>query len=493
MIINTKNIVMRKKHLLLSTLLFCGIGLFSSCTEEKDNPVPTPVVNEDRVVFENQFSRDLQTMADEFRFESLMQTTASVKEFISVLDEKALSEQILKVLGNVINGLKATTLDKLPEADQAAAAACLAARFDLTTEEMKALPGFFIVDAYNSIGKMKVEFKEGKCTITNDADAFTIVNTNAQGETKTMALTFNDERDGVRFFVTRLGNVPVAIQLPKSIGVTLTTPQGKIVNGTINLTTIDPSQSQFVNFKVSGWVADGKLTADVNNRQESVNLYVKHTETRAFDLQAAFEISGREMASMEIYDMHDEYTDEEINSDTFKDLRNMGPFFSGAYDVLKALRGKSVDKIVITMNDNMVIDGKVDDIAKSLLALGNVRKLQGTKPGKETIDKYTQELNAQIHFTVSQKNTGITAQATLLTAQKEMLDGEYQPVVALQFQGETEAKAMYDRMSQADMENYKKMFSSFNSLAKEIGGTLIVAREKGEAIASAVKGYFNNL
>ena len=390
---------MKKRNLLLSTLLFCGLGLFTACTNN-DNPVeeplptPIPTVSGERIEFENQFSKDLQTMADEFRFEAAMQTTTSLKEFIDVLDENALAEKVLTIIANMLGGLKATTLTDLSDQDKAPAITCLKERFGMTDEEIKVMQGIMIVDAYNSIGKMKLEFKDGQCNITNDADAFTIVSTNSKGETKTLALTFNDERDGVRFFVTRLGTTtPIAIQMPKSIGLTLTTPEGTIVNGTVNLTTVDPSKSQFINFKVSGWMADAKLTANVNNRQESINLYIKHTENRAFDLKAAFEITGKEMVRLEVNDMHDAYTDEEINSDSFKEMREMGPFFSAAYDVLKALKGKSVDKVVIVINDNLVVNGKVDDIAKSLLALGNVRKLHGTQPGKETIDQYTQELN----------------------------------------------------------------------------------------------------
>lgn len=488
---------MKKRNLLLSTLLFCGLGLFTACTNNDnpvEEPIPTPIpnVSGERIEFENQFSKDLQTMADEFRFEAAMQTTTSLKEFINVLDEKALSEKVLTIIANMLGGLKATALTDLSEQDKAAAITCLKARFDMTDEELKSMPGIITIDAYNSIGKMKLDFKNGQCNITNDADAFTIVSTNSKGETKTLALTFNDERDGVRFFVTRLGTTtPIAIQMPKSIGLTLTTPEGTIVNGTVNLTTVDPSKSQFINFKVSGWMADAKLTANVNNRQESVSVAIKHTEERAWDLKAALEIQGKEMARAEIIDMHDEYTDEQINSDEFKGMREMGPFFSAAYDVLKALKGKSVDKVVIVMNDNLVIDGKIDDIAKSLIALGNTRKLQGTKPGKEVVDKYTQELNSLVHFTFSQKSTGITAQGSLLTAQKELLDGEYQPAVALQFEGEKEPMAVLDRMSETDKENYKKMFQNFNPLAKEIGETLVAARDKGQAVAAAVKNYFN--
>jgi hypothetical protein len=481
---------MKKINLIMSTILFCGLGLFTACSE-KDNVAPETVTSTDRAVFEKQFSKDLQVMADEFRFEAAMQTTASVKEFIDALDEVALSRQAGTILGSLIGGLNATPMDMFPDEEREAIIANLKGRYGMTDEDIQTMPGILIVDAYKSIGKMKLEFKDGQCTITNDADAFTIVNTNSKGETRTLAFTFNDERDGIRFLATPLARASaIAIQLPKSIDVTLTTPQGKVVNGTVNLTTIDPAKSQFVNFKESGWVADGKLVANVNNRQEAVDLYVKHAENGAFDLKAAFEISGKEMARIEVNDMHDAYTDEEINSETFLEMREMGPFFSGAYDMLKALKGKSVDNVVIAINDNLVIGGKVDDIAKALLALGNVRKLHGTKPGKEVVDQYTQQLNAVVHFVVSQKNTGVYANGSLVTVQKEQRDGEYQPAVALQFEGEKQPQAMFDRMSQTDYENYKKMLDSFSPLITEISETLIVARKKGEAIAGAVKDYF---
>jgi len=170
----------------------------------------------------------------------------------------------------------------------------------------------------------------------------------------------------------------------------------------------------------------------------------------------------------------------------------MGAFFSAAYDVLKALKGKSVDNISITMNDNMVVKGKVDDVAKSLLALGNVRKLYGSKPGKEAIDKYTQELNKNVHFTISQKNTGITADATLITAQKNLTNGEYQPVVALKFKGETEALAMFERMNDTDKKNYKKILDNIPPITNAISEMIGTAKEKVGKIATAVKNQFSS-
>lgn len=478
---------MKKINLFVFALLFCGLSVFTSCSDSDDNPAP--ITQNERETFEKQFSQDMQTMADEFRFDAAAQTTSSIKEFIDALDEDALAEKVWTVISNLIGGLQSTNMADLTVQDQAAVAACLKERLGMTDDDIANLQSFVVVDAYKSIGKLKMAFKEGQCTITNDAEAFTIENTNAQGQTSTLTLKFNDERDGLCFFLNVYGN-PIAIQLPKKITVSKTTLQGETFTGTINLTTIDANQSKYVNFKLHGWNGYGKLSYNVNSRKENINMDVMHTSEGAFDLVAAFDINGKEMLRAVVNDMHDAYTDEEIESEEFKEMRDMGAFFSAAYDVLKALKGKSVDNISITMNDNMVVKGKVDDVAKSLLALGNVRKLYGSKPGKEAIDKYTQELNKNVHFTISQKNTGITADATLITAQKNLTNGEYQPVVALKFKGETEALAMFERMTDKDKENYKKMFDNLSPLVQEISGMIETAKGKVQKIGKAIK---NNL
>ena len=481
---------MKKISYFMSALLLCGLCAFSSCSDSDDNTAKTDRDSE-RVIFEKQFTQDLQTMADEFRFDAAQQTCSSVKEFIDALDEEALANKVFEILTNLLGGLQSTNIVDLPEQDKAAVKACIKERLGATDAEVENMESFAVIDAYNSIGKMKLTFKDGKCTVKNDAEAFTIENTNAQGQTSTLTLKFNDERDGLCFFLNVYGN-PIAIQLPKKITVSKTTLQGEIFTGTINLTTCNANQSKYVSFKINDWVADATLTANVNNRKESATAYVKHTSQGTFDLKAAFKINNKEMLSAEINDMHDAYTDEEIESEEFKEMRDMGAFFSAAYDVLKALKGKSVDNISITMNDNMVVKGKVDDVAKSLLALGNVRKLYGSKPGKEAIDKYTQELNKNVHFTISQKNTGITADATLITAQKNLTNGEYQPVVALKFKGETEALAMFERMTDTDKKNYKKILENIPPITNAISEMIGTAKEKVGKIATAVKNQFSS-
>ena len=482
---------MKKIQLFMSALLLCGLSVFTSCSSDSDSDDngSKDVRETERIVFEKQFTQDLQAAADGMKFDAAAKASSSIKEFIDALDEQALADKVFTLVTNVlVGGLQSQSMEGLSAQDKAAVTTCLKERLGMTDEDINALETFNIVNAKRSLGTLKLSFKDGKCEVTNDAEAFTIENTNAKSETSTIAVKFSDESDGLCFFINLYG-VPLAIQLPKSINITKTGPDGVVFSGDVNLTTVDADQSKYVNFKQHGWKGEGTLSANLNNRKEDIELYVKHTSQGAFDLKVAFDINNNEYLRLEVADMHDAYTDEEIES--FEEMREMGDFFNVSYEILKALRGKSVDKITITLNDNMVVEGKVDDVAKSLIALGNVRKLYGTKPGKDAIDKYTQELNKYIHYTVSQKNTGITADGTLLTFLKNQTNGEYQPVVSLKFSGESEALPMIERMSETDLANYKKILGSFTPLVDEIKGIIESGKEKGVKIVQAVKDKFS--
>lgn len=356
----------------------------------------------------------------------------------------------------------------------------------MTEEEVKALTNFVKVDAYKVLSTLKISFEGGKYTLDKNAEGFVVEVTNKAGKKKSGKLTFNDERDGVCFFAGLVGKVvPIAVQLPKSIGLTLTTEDGQVMSGTINLTT--SGKSRYINFKTSDWTGDAKLDATLNNRQESIVLYANHTANREMDIKVALAFDGKEMLRLEANGMNSPYTDEEIASDDFKQLRDFGPFFSGAYDMLKVINDKNANNVAFTINDNITYKGNVNDVVRCLLALGNMTKMYGTNPSFEAVDANTQELNKYVQFTVSQKNTGITAKGSFITFRKAMNRNEYLPAVALQFEGETEPQAILDRMTETDLKNYEKIFDNLTQLTLDIGNTAVQIGDKFKTVAEAFK------
>jgi hypothetical protein len=294
-----------------------------------------------------------------------------------------------------------------------------------------------------------------------------------------------DAEEGICFFPTRIGGVvPIALMLPKSFKVSMTTARGNVMSGVIELSS--KASSSYISFRNDDWSIGTMLSGTSNGRDETITAKLNHGTDGKYEAESAIYINDKQMIALEARGLKPEYTADYIDSDELKQLREMGPFFAAGYEVVKALKGKTVEEMSVTLEDDLVISGSIDDVAKSLLALGHIRKLYGTKPGFETIDAYTQELNKYVHFTIYQKSTDITAQGSLLTLIKGS-EGEYQPVLALTFNGEKEPQSMYENMSEEDKANYNKIKQNFNELLIECTKLVENFSAKIKTIASAFK------
>lgn len=461
----------------IATTLICGTSVLTSCTENVDDPVkPEPVVSPERQAFEDALSVTLQKSAEQIRFDAIKQNLTTIGNFIVGLDEEALSQQIIALIPQVLQNSTQMTLNELSEEDYKAVSAALNERFDLTEEEIKALPFFVLVDAYNTLGHMKVTFQNGQAT-KSESDCFCIESIGQDEKITSIKMKFSDERDGVRFFVGRLLKVtPICIQLPKQIEVTVMGASGLEMAGTVYLDSDAPSK--YITFKKSQWTGVCSLTADYLGRFETVEGFIHHSSDRAFHLGAGFAIDGVDKAGLTVIGMNKPYSEEYINSDELKGLRECGPFFAAAYDVLKAINGSEVEDIEFTLGGKLVFNAKVDDVAACLLALGNIRKLHGTKPGFEAIDAYTKILNDHFHYTVSIEGTDIKAQGSLATVMKGFDEAEFQPAVALKFAGEQEPMVLMDRMTDQDKANYKMIMDNIQDLTQYVSVMLAKIKEK---------------
>ena len=472
---------------IVAAFLSCSPVMFTSCSSQ-DNPVnPTKdEKNADRAVFEKILSDRLARAAKDVRFESAMESTKSLSDFLSALDENALKEQINKFLVELAKGGKYVEMKELSAQNKQAVEKCVKDRFKLTDEELATHTSFVQFDAYKVLNNLHLTFENGKCAISHETDGFMVEIVKSATERSKFEILFSgDAEEGPIFFPTRMGkSVPVALRLPKSFNVSLTTAKGNVMNGVINLAS--KATSNYVSIKSDDWTVGAMLTATINGRDEAIAAKLNHDVDGKYYAEASVGINDKTMIAFEARGLKPEYTDEYIDSEELKQLRQMGPFFAAGYEVVKALKGKSIEELSITLEDDLVINGSFDDVAKSLLALGHIRKLHGTQPGFETIDAYTQELNKYVHFTVYQKSSGITAQGSLLTIPKGS-ENEYQPGLALTFKGETKAQSMYENMSEEDLANYNKIKENFNTLLKECTTLVETFSGKVKSIASAFK------
>ena len=473
---------------MMAAILSCSPVVFTSCTSE-DNPVVDPTTDEknaDRVVFEKILSERLARAANDIRFQSALVSTKALSDFLTNLDENALKEQIGTFLVKVAQGGKNVELSSLSDQDRQAVEKCLKDRFKMTDEELASQTFFTQLNAYKTLNKLHLTFENGKCTSSEDAEGFTVeIVKSATERSKFQMLFGGDAEEGICFFPTRIGGVvPLALMLPKSFNVSMTTAKGNVMSGVIELSS--QASSSYISFRNDDWSIGTMLSGTSNGRDESITAKLSHGTDGKYEAECSIYINDKQMIALEARGLKPEYTADYIDSDELKQLREMGPFFAAGYEVVKALKGKTVEEMSVTLEDDLVISGSIDDVAKSLLALGHIRKLYGTKPGFETIDAYTQELNKYVHFTIYQKSTDITAQGSLLTLIKGS-EGEYQPVMALTFNGEKEPQSMYENMSEEDKANYNKIKQNFNELLIECTKLVENFSAKIKTIASAFK------
>lgn len=476
---------------MVAAALVCSPLVFTSCTESQDNPVEQPeeTVSAERTAFEKQLSAQLQQLAQEVKFESAMESTQAIGEFVAGIDQAALKEQINLFLAKTIAGASFVKIESLAAQDKQAVALCLKERFKMTDAEIAQLPGVMTIDANKALNTLHVTFKDGKCELKNDqSEGFCIENVKPDGKTSKMVMKFGGASDGVNIFATRIeqiSNTPLAIQLPKSFDIALTTAKGKVMNGTVALST--KGASRYLSLNKNQWDAQIELTATVNGKNESIALDASYEEDGHFDVNGSINIGNKQVLGMGIKGVKEPYSEEYLGGEEMQEMKGMGPIFTACYTILKTLKGKTVDELYVTFGGELEFKGSCKDVAKTVLALGNLYKLRNTNPSLAAVDAYTQELNKYVPFTVIQHSTDITAQGTLVTIKKGINHEEYQPAVALTFKGESKPQVMLDNMSEADRENYNKLIGNFNTLIQGCDKLLGSIVEKVREIRSTIK------
>lgn len=472
----------------MATALICSPLAFTSCSDMKDNPKEQQeTVNPERVAFEKQLSAQLELLAQNVKMESAMESTNALSEFIASIDMAALKEKIDLFLAKTVAGATVVSMESLNAQDKQAVATCLKERFKMTDDEIANLSNISCIDANKALSTLRVTFKDGICELVNDqTEGFCIEVVKPDGATSKMVMKFGAAENGVNIFVTRIMSiVPLAIQLPESFDISLTTAKGNIMNGTIALSS--KAASRYLSFNKNQWKANVVLNATLNGNNQSIALDASYEEDGRFDVNASVGAGDKQILSMGAKGVKEPYSEEYLDGEELKALKDMGPIFSSCYGILRALKGKTVKELHVTFGGDLEFKGSCSDVAKTLLALGNLYKLWNTNPSFDAVDTYTQQLNQYVPFTVSQKSTNITAQGKLVTIMKGITHEEYQPAVALIFNGETEPQVMLNNMSATDRENYNTMMGKLNTLIQGCDKLLGSIVEKVRSLGSTIK------
>ena len=452
--------------------LICGLNVFTSC--KSDDSQVSPVESQERLELEAALSRSLNEASKDTRFDVGKDVLKNLTEIVANMNDEALKELRNEIIYTVLNNADLVFFEKLSEEEKAVVHKCLVERFDLTEEDFNILVGFMVVDAYKVFGHMKVTFKDGQ-VVVGKGDDFTIENIDKDGGSTSLTMKFNNEGDGVRFFMTRVSDItPICIQFPEQVEVTMKTADGKELDGTLSLSS--KSAFQYISFRDDEWHATVSLASSFDGHHDNYDVYFNHSTNRTLDVDMDIIYDGNEQFNLTVRGDQDPV----INIQQLTSLNSNSTFA----DLLSVFEGGFIDEFEAVVYNEIVINGQVNDVSDCMDALADIHRLYGTNPDFSLVDTYTQRLNEDVDFTFSLKGHSTKADGSFVTY-KEMLDREeYLPHVALQFPGESAPIVILDRMSEQDKVNCRLLIDQIKTLGTEARNLLSTLREKIKVVNS---------
>ena len=453
--------------------LICGLNVFTSC--KSDDSQVSPVESQERLELEAALSRSLNEASKDTRFDVGKDVLKNLTEIVANMNDEALKELRNEIIYTVLNNADLVFFEKLSEEEKAVVHKCLVERFDLTEEDFNILVGFMVVDAYKVFGHMKVTFKDGQ-VVVGKGDDFTIENIDKDGGSTSLTMKFNNEGDGVRFFMTRVSDItPICIQFPEQVEVTMKTADGKELDGTLSLSS--KSAFQYISFRDDEWHATVSLASSFDGHHDNYDVYFNHSTNRTLDVDMDIIYDGNEQFNLTVRGDQDPV----INIQQLTSLNSNSTFA----DLLSVFEGGFIDEFEAVVYNEIVINGQVNDVSDCMDALADIHRLYGTNPDFSLVDTYTQRLNEDVDFTFSLKGHSTKADGSFVTY-KEMLDREeYLPHVALQFPGESAPIVILDRMSEQDKVNCRLLIDQIKTLGTEARNLLSTLREKIKVVNSS--------
>ena len=141
----------------------------------------------------------------------------------------------------------------------------------------------------------------------------------------------------------------------------------------------------------------------------------------------------------------------------------------------------SVDNLSLTLLDDLKMDVKIGDVAKSLGLLRKAVEVQEGYADEATIEAITQQLNSLIEMSISQASTGVEAKSKFQTTQFGI---DYFPIVSLLFEGENDYIPANKLMG---LKNWEYVINIIDHASEPAAQSITVLRKLIEVIESFIQ------
>ena len=242
------------------------------------------------------------------------------------------------------------------------------------------------------------------------------------------------------------------------------------------------SGSQYAVLSESQWTISGTLTGDaqenwegnpVNDIATTTFSITQNPATHKSDIDFCFVQNGRKMLELAATNS---------NSNGRTDLSLLTSSSSILDLIYAAVEGNSIDGLKLTLLDDLTTTLSISDCAKATEVWQAASAARRQYADEQTIDQYTQQLNALIKAEMTCKGVGQQIPMRLVTTK---LGVDYRPMIALNFADEDGYVSLTDLL---DAESVAYGINIIDHAAAPMQQSIIVARQLAQFLETMFVG-----
>ena len=444
-------------HWMLAAILtFSGASVFTSCSDNNDNPAQEQAKN--RKEFTSHTRSVLKELAENLNFESwklvnVMNMTFNDENLNNPEFEKTIIPMFTQKVRETIRPLEAGS--ELAEKGYKYVGTVDLTEFNYRFTQRLDLTGFDVEEA------------EDFELVLQDGDW-------VPGEVYLTRMLLKAGGSSQELLSTTLSNDTVAVVMlvPETFEFTITTDYDEGYLTCQFQNKLQPvSGSRYAVFSESQWTIGGTVTTDVcrdeddNPIADATRLNFSITQnpvTHKSDVDFSFEQNGKKLVELAAAN---------TNANGQTDLSELVSS-SSLLDLLAAVvEGNSIDGLTLTLLDDLTTTVSITDCAKALQIAIEGDAARRQYADEQTIDQYTQQLNALITAQMTCK--GVNQQIPMrLTTQKFGVD--YWTMPAFNFADENDYVSLIDLL---DTESVAYGINIIDHAAEPMAQSIIVVRQ----------------
>jgi len=460
------------------TMVCMGGMMMTSCGVQ-DKPIDVAAEQATRQEIMAACEYSIGESFNNVRFEVSRKGIEALSEFVDELDAAALQSRIDSMVVSLIANAKPMLFDDMSYNVRKVVYNCLYERFGLDEEEAKATAGFLLLNAYDVLNGKKITFNGGAATESAIDEGFVIESKHQDGKSTTITINFVNPYNGVRMFVARAAKItPVCVQMPETIKVAIKTKNDVEMQFEGSLKT--NGTEGYISFVKDAWQANMNMQAKFEGQTDGIVAEAHQTASKIVYGTMDVESNGVKKINLQLNGLHRGKWENEERFELGK-VRDYNVFFDMLNDLVKGLKGGSLENAQLTLNNSITMRGSMSDLAKTLQTIAHMNESYSDNATYDEMLAVTDALNENTNLRLMIPNTSKQTKVSFIPHQEPTEKG-YHPYLSLQFADEPQPITLYNRLSDKSRSLYDQIMENAHTLGDDLDKLLKKVQEKYNSV-----------